>query len=781
MQLAEFIKMRTFVSILFFFTVATASAQQVAPLQNEPLPQRADTLLLKALSTQESSPELSLKWANEALKLSDKAEAYTTSAQAHFLLGKLTTQNRENEKAQHHFLTASSLYQKTNDIENFIFAYVGYINALVKEKKFTQADSAIENLVPIAFQHGEALPIAVTLRAKGDSHFKQAQHNIAIVQYLMAIEYLTDDDNAVQKLNGRTYIKVAEAYKRLENREKTAEYYSKALTVFTELNEIKSMARTLNTLAEAQRHLGNLVLALDYALQSLALHKQIDDPEGRVKALMGVGIIYRHIGRYEQSLKHVHQAHMYYKKVNNATGIAKTSNQIGHIYFRLEQFDQARSFYMLSISLPVNEVEPKTLATALRESAIIDWIKGNYGSAMSLANKADTIYRNNNDKTKQSITQRILANIQRDQGHFSSADNYYRESLSLATEVGSHFYQIKTLIPLAAMLIDTNVEEAITLLQTSVTLAHQNDYKTYVLESYRYLRLAEKGRGNIAASLQYAEKEIALSEVIQQDINNNELALEKAKLHSLRLEIELETLREKTKLDKLELARKNNEIEIAQQATTISELELTKNRYASIALALLLGVCLILVLLIYRRFIVSKQRNRELGYLATRDPLTNCFNRRVLFDLMKRDFAQSPQPEEYCVVMIDIDHFKSINDNYGHTAGDTVLSGVATTLQSCVRQNDVVARFGGEEFCIVLPNTSSHQAMRIAQNMRETIQVCRFDDIAVTCSLGVTSIRFNAKTPSELIDQADLALFESKSLGRNKVTLWSESLTRTQG
>lgn len=130
------------------------------------------------------------------------------------------------------------------------------------------------------------------------------------------------------------------------------------------------MARTFNTLAEAQRYLGNLVLALDYALQSLALHGQIDDAEGRAKALMGAGIIYRYIGRYEQSLKHVHQAHKYYKKVNDATGIAKTSNQIGHIYFRLEQFDQARSFYMLSISLPEEKVEPKTLATALEKARL---------------------------------------------------------------------------------------------------------------------------------------------------------------------------------------------------------------------------------------------------------------------------------------------------------------------------------------------------------------------------------------------------------------------------
>jgi len=774
--------MRCFVLILLLVVLSTARAQQpnLVPSENQASLKRADSLLSRAQQAQNSSPKRSIIWASEALKLSEEIDDFSTTAQAHFLLGKLTNRTNQPKKSQHHFFAASSIFEKLNDTENQILSYVSYIDVLVKDKQFTRAENGITTLVPLAFQYGVDFPIAITLKAKGDFHFARAEYTISVVQYLMAIEYLTAKESHIQKLNARTHVRLAEAYKRLEKREKTAEHYEKALAVFTNLNETKSMARTLNTLAEAERYRGNLVLALDYALRSLALHKQVDDAKGRAKALMGAGIIYRHIGRYEQSLKHVHEAHRYYKRANNSTGIAKTSNQIGHIYFRLEQFDQARSFYMLSISLPEEQVEPKTLATALRESAIIDWKKGDYASATTLAKKADNIYRKSNDKAKQSITQRILANIQRDENNVSSALNYYKESLALATEIESDFYQIKTLIPLATMLFDTNMEEAVTLLKTALNLAHKNDYKAYILESYHYLRLAEKSRGNIEASLEYAEQEIALSEVIQEDINNNELALEKAKLHSLRLEIELETLREKTKLDKLELARKNNEIEIAQQATTISELELTKNRYASVALALLLAVCLILVLLIYRRFMVSKQRNQELGYLATRDPLTNSFNRRVLFDLMKRDFARNPQPEDYCVIMVDIDYFKSINDNYGHTIGDSVLSGVANTLQSCVRQNDVVARFGGEEFCIVLPDTSSHQAMRIAENLRETIQIRRFDDIAVTCSLGVSSIRFDAKTPSELIDQADLALFKSKSLGRNQVTLWSEAIARAQ-
>jgi len=143
---------------------------------------------------------------------------------------------------------------------------------------------------------------------------------------------------------------------------------------------------------------------------------------------------------------------------------------------------------------------------------------------------------------------------------------------------------------------------------------------------------------------------------------------------------------------------------------------------------------------------------------------------------MNRDFANSEQLDEYCIILVDIDHFKAVNDTYGHSAGDSVLREVANILQACIRQNDIVSRFGGEEFCIVLPGASQEQTMRIAEAMRLEVETSHFDEITTTCSFGVSSIKFNAKDPTELIDQADLALFKSKSDGRNLVTLWDKTL-----
>ncbi|MEM5512084.1 tetratricopeptide repeat-containing diguanylate cyclase [Pseudoalteromonas sp. AS84] len=717
----------------------------------------------------------SIELSKELLSQAQSADDTLLSAKLHNLLGKANKKNNNINESLHHYSQSSVYYSKLNDANNQIKASINYIKILLDEKRYDELASSIETLLPTTLVYGDEFFIAQVLLTKGDSFYDQKKYIDANAQYSSALKYLVDEDESVQKKLGETYKKLAQSYKRLKNREQTAYFYTKALGIYTNLGDLKLMARTLNTLAEAQRYLDNLVLALDYSTRALEIHKKIDDPVGLAKALLGAGIIYRHINLYEKSLEHVNKAYLYYKKVNNVLGIAKTSNQMGLLYTRLKQFDQAELFYQITIDLPEGMVEEKTLATALREMAVINYESGDLDSAMKFAQKAYVTYKAENLKSYISITSRIIANIYRAHGDKNKAIEYYKESLSVARVTGNKLYEIKSLTALAAILIGIDTNEAIILLKRSLALSTQLDDKLHMLYAYREIRIAEKLRGRIDESLRYAEEEIALTEILQNERDENKLALEKAHLHSHKMETELETLREKEKLHQLELEKKNNEIEISDQARVISELELAKNKYASIALAFLLAACLAIVLLVYRSFIASKKRNEELDYLAARDPLTNCYNRRILFEVMNRDFLNLPQIEEYCILMVDIDHFKSVNDTYGHSIGDTVLCGVAELLQANIRKSDRVARFGGEEFCIILPNTTQEQAIRIAEAIRIKVEEAIFDEIPVTCSFGVTSIKFKARTPSELIEQADLALYEAKSLGRNQVVLWDAS------
>jgi diguanylate cyclase (GGDEF)-like protein/PAS domain S-box-containing protein len=174
-------------------------------------------------------------------------------------------------------------------------------------------------------------------------------------------------------------------------------------------------------------------------------------------------------------------------------------------------------------------------------------------------------------------------------------------------------------------------------------------------------------------------------------------------------------------------------------------------------------------------------QNEELQVLATRDPLTGCFNRRAFFEAAGAMFDERLRGDrELSCIMTDIDHFKSFNDLYGHAVGDQVLQVVARTLSRITRTEDVLCRYGGEEFCIVLPDTDLEQARSIAERMRGAIETHALEAIRstrverITSSFGVASLGQGAMRIEELIDQADNALYKSKEAGRNRVTVWEQ-------
>lgn len=162
----------------------------------------------------------------------------------------------------------------------------------------------------------------------------------------------------------------------------------------------------------------------------------------------------------------------------------------------------------------------------------------------------------------------------------------------------------------------------------------------------------------------------------------------------------------------------------------------------------------------------------QLTEQANRDPLTGLYNRRYLSDTLQREFdrcARAVQP--IAVLMIDIDHFKQINDRHGHTVGDRVLQDVATLLQHDVRSSDVVCRYGGEEFLVLLPEMSGNAALARAEWYRLRASSMGALGLDVTLSIGVACNEAMEISPQRLIDQADGALYRAKLAGRNRCAL----------
>ncbi|XSG81177.1 MAG: GGDEF domain-containing protein [Methyloligella sp. ZOD6] len=173
---------------------------------------------------------------------------------------------------------------------------------------------------------------------------------------------------------------------------------------------------------------------------------------------------------------------------------------------------------------------------------------------------------------------------------------------------------------------------------------------------------------------------------------------------------------------------------------------------------------------------ISERSHQRLRRLALRDDLSGALNRRGFFEFGEAALLrQAGHNRETSIVVFDIDRFKSINDTYGHAAGDKSIAAFAERVGKVLRPDDLFGRIGGEEFALLLPNTPLDQAIRIAERIRETVAAmpidCGVHEIAVTTSAGVTSAPNGKVNLDRLIATADAALYDAKASGRNQTKI----------
>jgi diguanylate cyclase (GGDEF)-like protein len=177
-----------------------------------------------------------------------------------------------------------------------------------------------------------------------------------------------------------------------------------------------------------------------------------------------------------------------------------------------------------------------------------------------------------------------------------------------------------------------------------------------------------------------------------------------------------------------------------------------------------------------------KKKNQQLEQvllqmetLAMTDQLTGLFNRRYFLSVFEKEFSRTMRYNHpTSCLMLDIDHFKGINDEYGHHAGDEVLKEISRVMIDCLRKSDTLARWGGEEFIILLPETTKENALQVASRILNAVSTQQFSSLPgqVTVSIGLAGIPDpNVNTSEKLITASDSALYEAKNKGRNRIEI----------
>ncbi|MEI8603687.1 tetratricopeptide repeat-containing diguanylate cyclase [Pseudoalteromonas sp. B160] len=258
-----------------------------------------------------------------------------------------------------------------------------------------------------------------------------------------------------------------------------------------------------------------------------------------------------------------------------------------------------------------------------------------------------------------------------------------------------------------------------------------------------------------------------------QSLGNYQRALE-LMIEYKELDDESTSLAAKEKFDQSQAA-----YDIASKEKSLIEAKLaqTSNENAILRLYGIVAFSLLIILFIYIAYRLKHSAYLQVKELALRDQLTGLFNRRALHDIFELEMSGvNRNKKTFSIILLDIDHFKVLNDTYGHDYGDIVLQKVASALQDSIRSMDKVARWGGEEFLVFLPETNKEQASHLAEKLRlavSNIELTYQDKLLqVTVSLGVCEYNQQGEY-KDMVKQADLGLYKAKETGRNKVVCLS--------
>ena len=549
------------------------------------------------------------------------------------------------------------------------------------------------------------------------------------------------------------------------------EYGIVALKLATDRHDKLQQSQQLQNIAISYKYLDNYKKAIEFMTLSLDSAQKTSNINLQITALYNLAIYNNSIGKNVIAFEYAVQALNLSKKYKNYRGLAKSHFVIAEIYYDLEDLKGAYENYELSLDQHFNFDNKSSLALTCEKLGDLDLFNNDYYFAELHYTTAAENYTEIDNLKSLLRTYEALSKIYKKTGKKEKAYKYIQK------------------------FVDTNKK-----------LDHEIDSKKY-LYNYEYYNIIGKKEKALKYYKLYTEFQDSVQVAINQEqvetlISGIEIKHEIEKAETTeKLEEVTKTAEEKQKMieeleeesnikehvAKLENEKKNKQIEKLQYERKINDLEISKQKkqrqifiYTLVIIIVIAALLLIIAIIFMSKYRMKKEHNSDLEKIAKTDPLTQLPNRRAIIEQINYEEARfSRNGEPFTIVIGDIDDFKHINDTYGHDAGDKILIKLSELINLTIRKQDICARWGGEEFLFLFPDTDKKGGKIISEKLRKKIEKEKIEyngtTLSITMTFGICTFS-ETTTTEECINRADKALYEGKKTGKNRILVYTKKL-----
>ncbi len=560
---------------------------------------------------------------------------------------------------------------------------------------------------------------------------------------------------------------MAWAYTMLGEYQKAIDYNEKARQLAEKQNERAGLSRALNNLGVIAQRRGQPLAAVHFFEQSLELRKQLDSKEDIATSLNNLGSVYSmDLTDYDRGIDYHLQALKFGEELNDEQGIALSVNNLGIVYGRIGDYKKALDYLNKALELRKKLGLKQGVASTLNNIGDIYMKQGRYEKSLEINQQSLGIRKEIGERSGIATSLKDTGNAYFNLGRLDLAEINLTEGLHLSEELGDKGTTVQTLLSLAALQRKRGqYAEAEELATSALKIATSISGKERIRLALEELASAQADAGNYSAAFSTHKK----FKEVNDSIFNDERARRLALLES-----------------RYELEKREREIDKLRKDQTILDLQLKSQRSQR---NVLLGAAIFLGIvgyLVHRKRVESASITERLSLI---DSLTGLRNRRFVLQTIDYDLASSlrkyqdalragtsPQQADLIFLVIDLDKFKLINDQYGHSAGDEILKQIGNLLQGACRATDTIVRWGGEEFLIISRFSNREAAGIIAERFRSLIESAELklgeETIRCTCSIGFAAYPFVRSNPDaftweQVIAFANRSLVAAKRSRRN--------------